>query len=243
MKQIVKLINLGRLNYRKSYDIQQKLHKQVVASVHGQQAANERHRNFIVFVEHDPVYTIGIRDKSYDREVEQKLRLLGADFVRTDRGGLITYHGPGQLTCYPIFYLGDFMKKKSIADFVCKIELTVIGALESLSRSSNLKFSTIKEHPGVWVNDNYKVAALGLRASRYVTMHGFAINCDCDLKWFDEIVPCGIEDKKVTSLSEVLGRQVTVGEVSKKVISSVEEIFNCELHELNDAEIKTIVVN
>lgn len=152
-----------------------------------------------------------------------QLRLLGADIHRTNRGGLITFHGPGQLVCYPVLNLGSF--KKSVRWYVCQLEKTVIR----LCSKFGIKAST-SPHTGVWVGDN-KICAVGIHCGRYITSHGLALNCNTDLTWFDHIVPCGIEGKGVTSLSAELQRDVSVGETIPQLLEAFQEQFTCRLTE------------
>jgi lipoyl(octanoyl) transferase len=226
MRPFVKLLNLNQMCYRKAFDIQMKTMLKIQKSL--ETGVNvDNIENTLILVEHKPVYTIGIRTKLYnDNNIEVKLKGLGADFVRTNRGGLITFHGLGQLVAYPILYLGSFNSKKSIKWYVRQIELTIID----LCQSFGINASVIDGFPGVWVNSNErKIAAIGLHASKCVTMHGLAINCNVDLKWFDHIVPCGIPDKKVTSLSNELKRDVTIDEVVPRFLDSFTYHFNCDI--------------
>lgn len=167
--------------------------------------------NSIMLVEHEPVYTVGLRVQSYNENYITKLKTklldknLEADFVQTNRGGLITFHGPGQLVAYPIIHLGDFIRtvpNKSVKSYVKKLEDTIIDTLAKVGLNGA---HTVREHPGVWVgNGERKVAFVGITCKRYVTMHGISINCDCDLSWFDHINSCGIEDKLITSVKNEL---------------------------------------
>lgn len=169
------------------------------------------HRNSLILVEHEPVYTIGIRTKDYDDNYLVKLKKqlnehnLSADFVKTNRGGLITFHGPGQLVAYPIIYLGDFsrtIKNKSVRTYVNTLEATII---DTLNRVGIPDAHTVRENPGVWLGGGErKIAFIGIACKRFVTMHGISINCDCDLSWFNHIVSCGIEDKMITSVHQEL---------------------------------------
>lgn len=171
----------------------------------------QRAGNSLILVEHDPVYTIGIRSKQYNDNYVSKLKKklieneLDADFVQTNRGGLITFHGPGQLVAYPIIYLGDFRKtihNRSVKAYVKLLESTIIDTLSNVGLEGA---HTVREHPGVWLDGgDRKIAFVGISCSRYVTMHGISINCNCDLSWFDHIVSCGIEGKEVTSILEEL---------------------------------------
>jgi lipoyl(octanoyl) transferase len=161
----------------------------------------------VVLLEHEPVFTAGKRTEPQDRPWD------GTPVVEVDRGGKITWHGPGQLTGYPIVKLPDGVY---VVDSVRKLEAAIIAVCADLG----LAAARVAGRSGVWVpggsdgaGPDRKVAAVGIRVARGVTMHGFAINCDCDLDWFSRIVPCGIPDAAVTTLSLELGRPVTVAEV------------------------------
>jgi len=237
MKHLVNLVKLGRCGYAEAYSKQMYYHKKLVSDVNyikdNPDTKIKRHENSLILVEHNPVYTIGIRDKSYTKDIEKKLTESGAEFVRSDRGGLITFHGPGQLVAYPILYLGDFDPKRSIANYVHKLEDTIVDMCQTIfndnCRTNQPKIGTLKEHPGVWIDDQRKIAAIGVRASRYVTMHGIAINCDVDLKWYDQIVPCGIEGKEVTTLSKELNSRFTLADTIPHFLHSFETVFNCSI--------------
>ncbi|KAG5871493.1 hypothetical protein JTB14_030830 [Gonioctena quinquepunctata] len=227
MERLVKVWRLGRINYWKALFLQKYL-----ASLHKK---NNGVNNTLLCVEHDPVYTIGIRTNPYPKEETIKLIEKGAEFYKTDRGGLITFHGPGQLVVYPILNLNHF--KKDIRWYVSQIEKTVI----ELCKEYNLKAET-SPHTGVWVGDE-KICAIGLRASRYITTHGLALNCSTDLSWFSHIVPCGIVGKGVTSLTKQLGRTVTTEEVIPTFLDSFSQVFNCELMEYPPDEANAILRN
>ncbi len=168
----------------------------------------------VVLLEHEPVFTAGKRTEPADRPWD------GSPVVEVDRGGKITWHGPGQLTGYPIVKLPDGVY---VVDYVRKLEAAIIAVCEDLG----LETSRIPGRSGVWVpgTPERKVAAVGIRVARGVTMHGFAINCDCDLDWTTRIVPCGISDAAVTTLSRELGRPVTVGEVVPLVEDRLSQVF------------------
>lgn len=218
----VKVINLNRLPYRTALYIQQKLFQKVK-----QADPKEDKTNYLLLVEHEPVYTVGIRSKQYlDTAFQEKLKRLGADFEITNRGGLITFHGPGQLVAYPILNLAHFAPTgKSIKKFVCLLESVIIDTCRDLG----IIATRLHPHPGVWVEENRKIAAIGIHASKYVTMHGIALNCDVDLQWYQHIVPCGIEDKLVTSVSNELKRKVTVSEVSPLFVDHFSKQLQCDI--------------
>jgi len=232
MKPRVNLYKLGRLPFVKALNVQQLLFDKLKSNVvntnnkeTGSDSVFEQGdgrikisksdcgpdcvaaRNSLILVEHEPVYTIGIRSKLYDDSYISRLKeelarnKLHADFVKTDRGGLVTFHGPGQLVAYPIIYLGDFkgiIQNRSVKSYVRLLETTII---DTLARIGLEGAHTVPEYPGVWLNSGErKVAFIGISCRRFVTMHGVSINCDCDLSWFDYIVSCGIEDRSITSI-------------------------------------------
>nr|XP_045594698.1 putative lipoyltransferase 2, mitochondrial isoform X2 [Procambarus clarkii] len=167
------------------------------------------------------VYTTGLREYEYTAEVEARLKSTGADFHHTNRGGLITFHGPGQLTVYPILHLKSF--NSGIKWYVCALERTVIRTLQLLGITG----AHTTPHTGVWVGEN-KLCAIGIQG-RHITTHGLALNCNVDLKWYDHIVPCGLDDKGTTSVSKELNRDVTVDEVEPYFLKSFSEVFQCKL--------------
>nr|CAD7426670.1 unnamed protein product [Timema monikensis] len=188
--------------------------------------------DILILVEHNPVYTVGIRAKEYSADYEKNLKQTGAEFYRTNRGGLVTFHGPGQLVAYPILNLKHF--NPNVRWYVSQIEKTIIRTCGRLGLAAETSPLT-----GVWVGDK-KICALGLQASRFITTHGLALNCDTDLTWFSHIVPCGIEGKGVTSLSIELKRNVTIEETLPLFLLSFSELFDCALcdYRKKDADIK-----
>jgi lipoyl(octanoyl) transferase len=158
----------------------------------------------VLLLEHEPVYTAGKRTASWERPTD------GSHVVDVDRGGRITWHGPGQLVGYPIIRLAEPF---DVVAYVRRVEHLLMAVCEELG----LGTTRVEGRSGVWVpgsqgRPDRKVAAIGVRVARGVTMHGFALNCDPDLRWYDRIVACGIEDASVTSLSAELGRAVTVAQ-------------------------------
>ena len=179
----------GPLEYRAAWDLQRRIHAEVVAG--------ER-PNTVLLLEHQPVYTAGKLTAEAERPQD------GAPVVDIDRGGKITWHGPGQVTGYPLVRLGDPV---DVVAYVRALE----GLLIDVCAELGLVTDRVDGRSGVWTPDGArKVAAIGIRVARGVTMHGFALNCDPDLSAYDRIVPCGIADATVTSLSRELGRDVTV---------------------------------
>jgi lipoyl(octanoyl) transferase len=189
----------GVVDYRTAWDEQRRVHAAVVA---GEQP------DTILLLEHPSVYTAGKLTKPADRPAD------GTPVVETDRGGQITWHGPGQLVGYPIVRLpGEGGRPRDVVAFVRRMEQLLIDTCAELG----LTATRVRGRSGVWVpadsrGPERKVAAIGIRVSRGVSMHGFALNCDPDLSHFDRIVPCGIHDAGVTSLTAELGRPVAVAD-------------------------------
>lgn len=189
----------ARVPYERAWELQRAVHADVVAG---------RAPDTVLLLEHPPVYTAGKRTARYDRPTD------GTPVVDVDRGGRITWHGPGQLVGYPIVRLAGLM---DVVAYVRRVEEVLIRTCADVG----LQAIRVEGRAGVWLpadppggrgRRERKVAAIGVRVARGVTMHGFALNCDPDLSWFDRIVPCGIDDADVTSLSAELGRDVPVQE-------------------------------
>lgn len=221
MHRPVHLLKTGLLSYTKSLQLQKLIATRIIQK-------DPLFSNVLILTEHNPVYTIGIRTKDYSIDDEQRLLQLGAEFHKTNRGGLITFHGPGQLVAYPILNLKNFTP--SLKWYVCTIEKTVID----VCRKFNIDAQTTSD-VGIWVDDR-KICAIGVHGSRYITSHGLALNCNTDLRWFDHIVPCGIEGKGVTSLSSELKRDVSIDEVTPTFIGSFENYFGAKVVQLSDDE-------
>jgi lipoyl(octanoyl) transferase len=196
--------HLGMLDYLEAWDVQRRVHAEVVSG--------ER-PDTVLMLEHPPTYTAGKRTDPWERPVDSG----GAPVIDVDRGGKITFHGPGQLVAYPIVRLPDHVK---VVDFVRRLEEAMILTCAELGVTT----ARVPGRSGVWLRaepsttsgpgrPERKVAAIGLRVSQGVTMHGVAINCDVDLGWYDRFVPCGIADAGVTTLSAETGRTVSVTEV------------------------------
>lgn len=189
------------VDYLAGWELQRDVHSEVVA---GAKAPT------VLLLEHPPVFTAGKRTQPHERPADPG----GAEVIDVDRGGKITFHGPGQLVGYPIVRLPDHV---FVVDYVRRVE----EALIAVCRDFGLETGRVAGRSGVWMaadpenpiaRPERKLAALGIRVSRGVTMHGFALNCNVDLRWYDRFVPCGIADAGVTSLSAELGRDVTTAE-------------------------------
>ncbi|KAI5698018.1 hypothetical protein M8J76_016584 [Diaphorina citri] len=231
MTKQVQLVRLGLVSYSNGIKIQEHYVNKLKTLI----SKPSNHSGTLLLLEHKPVYTIGIRSlKEYDENLELKLNKLGADFYKTNRGGLITFHGPGQLVAYPIVNLKHFTP--SIKWFVQSIEQTVI---QLCKQEFSLNAGLIPKYTGVFLDDEYKVCAIGVHSSLYITHHGLAINCNTDLTWFSHITPCGIKDKQVTSLSKHLSKDITVDTVVPLFKKHFESVFECECSEVElDEEIK-----
>jgi len=169
----------------------------------------------VILLEHASVYTAGRRTETFERPTD------GTPVVDVDRGGKITWHGPGQLVGYPIVHLPSAM---DVVSHVRRLEDVIIG----ICADFQLATSRIKGRSGVWVLNEVqdrKIAAIGIRVAQGVTMHGFALNCNNDLSWFDRIVPCGIIDAGVTTLSGELGKEITVSDVRASAIANLIRVF------------------
>ncbi|CAH1119252.1 unnamed protein product [Phaedon cochleariae] len=228
MGRLVKALKIGTVSYSKGLLLQKHF-----ADLHNKNYPTNS--NVLLCLEHHPVYTTGIRTEQYTDSEVTKLKQKGAEFFRANRGGLITFHGPGQLVVYPILDLRQF--NPSVRWYVSQIEKTIIN----LCQKYELKAET-SPHTGVWIGDE-KICAIGIRGSRFITTHGLALNCSTDLSWFDHIVPCGIEGKGVTSLSKELNRTVTVEEVIPKFLDSFAEVFECDVDSSWKLEVEEIVQN
>ncbi|CAH0553360.1 unnamed protein product [Brassicogethes aeneus] len=222
MERLIKVWHVGKIDYAKALKLQKYL-----AKLHN---GNTHVNNTLLCLEHPPVFTTGIRTKQYTLEEENRLKNTGADFFRTDRGGLITFHGPGQLIAYPILNLKHF--KPSVRWYVCHIEKTIIKVCKAFGLNAETS-----PHTGVWINDN-KVCAIGIHGSRFVTTHGLALNCTTNLKWFKHIVPCGIEGKGVTSLSHELNKDVSINDVLPTFLDCFAKTFDARFIDFpkNEAE-------
>jgi lipoyl(octanoyl) transferase len=210
------LVDLGHMAYAPCAEVQREVLQAVAAN---------RLPSTLLFVEHDPVLTLGANFHEENLLLSrQEYAARGIDVQRTDRGGDVTYHGPHQLVVYPIFDVREF--GKDLHKWLRDLEETIIVTLRSLG----LEGYRFPPNTGVWVRDR-KVAAIGIKVSRWVSMHGIALNCDNDLSPFESIVPCGIQDYGVTSITQELGRPFTIDEAKPLVAASFEQVFGIRLKE------------
>jgi len=197
-----------------------------------QQITEQRADNYLILTEHYPVITIGQKtNPAHLLTTETYLKRQGIELYHIDRGGDITFHGPGQLVGYPILNLLDF--KQDIHWYMRNLEEVIIRTLADFK----LPAQRIPDLTGVWV-DNKKICAVGVRITRWVTMHGFALNVSTDLNHFQYIIPCGISGKGVTSIFEQIGNITNLNEVSSRVCANFEDIFDVSLQPLQSDLIK-----
>ncbi|QOG88988.1 lipoyl(octanoyl) transferase LipB [Flavobacterium columnare] len=229
MSRKVKFQDLGCQDYKKTWDYQESLFAEIVAQkMLKRDDSKVETDNYFLFVEHPHVYTLG---KSGDLSnlllSEKQLEEKGATFYKINRGGDITYHGPGQIVGYPILDLENFFT--DIHKYLRLLEEVIIQTLAEYGIASERS----EGETGVWIGVGTpfvrKICAMGVRASRWVTMHGFALNVNADLGYFDHIIPCGIKGKAVTSLHVELGRPVDEEEVKKKILKYFNDLFNTDL--------------
>ncbi|MFL1013153.1 lipoyl(octanoyl) transferase LipB [Flavisericum labens] len=230
MNKNVQLQDLGFKDYKQTWDFQEQLFRGIVDAKikNRREDTNYETNNYFLFVEHPHVYTLG---KSGDLSNllinEQQLTEKGAAFYKINRGGDITYHGPGQIVGYPILDLDNFFT--DIHKYLRLLEEMIILTLAEYG----LKAERSDGETGVWLDVGTpftrKICAMGVRASRWVTMHGFALNVNADLGYFDNIIPCGIRGKAVTSLNVELGKkQVDEGEVKEKLLKHFSNLFEAQ---------------
>ncbi|MDX1828817.1 MAG: lipoyl(octanoyl) transferase LipB [Lutibacter sp.] len=225
----IQLIELGLKDYKDTWDYQEKLFKEII-DVKIENRKNDTQKptpNYFIFVEHPHVYTLG---KSGDIQnlllSEEQLIAKGASFYKINRGGDITYHGPGQIVGYPILDLDNFFT--DIHKYLRFLEEVIIKTLAEYGLQSERS----KGETGVWLGVGTpfarKICAMGVRSSRWVTMHGFALNVTTDLGYFDNIIPCGIKGKAVTSLEAEINRKVPLEEVKSKILKHFSELFEAK---------------
>ena len=230
MNKKVSFKDLGLIDYKQCWDFQEELFAEILAVKSSNRKENKTisTKNYLIFCEHPHVYTLG---KSGDEKNllvnEDYLKSRGATFHKINRGGDITYHGPGQIIGYPILDLDNFFT--DIHKYLRFLEEAVILTLKEYG----LETERSPGETGVWFDVGTpkarKICALGVKSSRWVTMHGFAFNVNSDLSYFGNIIPCGIIDKSVTSLQKELGKEVDMNEVRNKLKNHLIKLFEMEL--------------
>ena len=220
------LIRAGLIDYQQAWDYQQQLFDKIVA----EQMANRQNNlqnptsNYLRTCEHPPVYTLGKSGSDENLLLnEDQLKSIGATYHKINRGGDITHHGPGQLVVYPILDLENFFT--DIHLYLRNLEEAVIRMLAKLG----IEAGRFPGYTGVWIEADKptarKICAMGVKSSRWVTMHGLGFNVNSDLRYFNHIIPCGISDKSVTSMAFELGEEVDMKELSNKLLVNMANLF------------------
>ena len=210
------LERLGTVPYEPAWELQDEL---------AEQRRQRRIGDRLLLVEHFPVYTVGRGgDEANLLAGPERLRALGARLIRVDRGGDITFHGPGQLVAYPIVELHDPL---DLRRYVRTLEAAVIDTAAAFGVVAGREDGL----PGVWVEDDRKIAAIGVRVRRGVTTHGLALNVNTDLRWFDEMIPCGIPGKRTTTLARELGRALEMERVEDELARNLARHFGARLRD------------
>lgn len=221
MREII-LQDLGYQSYKQVWDYQELLLQEKIKA----KQSNKTGPDYLLFVEHNPVYTLGKNGKEKNLLVTQQiLEAKGIEYFHINRGGDITFHGPQQLVGYPILDLDNY--KTDLGWYLRSLEEVIILTIGEYG----LKGERSAGETGVWLDASVKgkerkICAMGIRCSRWVTMHGFALNVNVDLNYFSFITPCGIRDKQVTSIKKELGETVNMNEVKEKLIRNVELVFD-----------------
>ena len=215
--------NLGRRSYREVWALQEGLLEEVKQA----KAAGKTGCNRLLFVEHDPVFTVGRSGKDSNMLASAALlQSKNAEFIHVDRGGDVTFHGPGQLVGYPIFNLEEF--PLGVKTYVDKIEEVIIRSMAEYG----ILCERLPGATGVWIEPHTprarKICAIGVKCSRYVTMHGFALNVNTDLSYFGMINPCGFTDKGVTSMQQELGKPLDFAQVCDCLRQNFSRVFGLE---------------
>ena len=228
--KIIKLIDLGIKSYEETLSIQEKFFNDTIETKKNNRKSesNTLTDNYLLFVEHHPVITLGKSGKK-DNLLLNNNELLdkGIEFYHTNRGGDITYHGIGQIVGYPIFDLDNFFT--DIHKYLRFLEEVIILTLAEYGLSADRS----QGETGVWLDvgkpNARKICAMGVKASRWVTMHGFALNVNTDLSFFDYIIPCGIKGKSVTSLKKELGKEIPLNDVKVILVKHFEKLFEATI--------------
>jgi lipoyl(octanoyl) transferase len=227
--ETVELYDLGRQPYQPVWDLQIAIQQRLIKQKREQRqnpetgASSKSDPEVLLFVEHSHVYTLGKSgDSAHLLKGMAELARMNVEYIETGRGGDITYHGPGQIVGYPILDLDRHFT--DIHKYMRCLEEVIIRTCSEY----NVEAGRIEGLTGVWIGDA-KVCALGVRCSRWVTMHGFALNVNTDLSYFDYIVPCGIKDKGVTSLQKILGNPIDEGEVKNHLEAHFEDVFGVNI--------------
>jgi lipoyl(octanoyl) transferase len=227
MNKTVEIHDIGLVDYEEALNFQLKLFNEIINTKisNRKNRTNIKTKNHLVFVEHNSVYTLGKSGKISNLLLDENdLKKNDIKFYNTNRGGDITYHGPGQIVCYPILDLDNFFT--DVHKYLRFLEETIILTL----RDYGIKGERSENETGVWLDVNTrnprKICALGVKASRWVTMHGLALNVNNDLSYFNDIVPCGIKDKSVTSISVECKKNIEENFLKEKIIKNFLKLFS-----------------
>ncbi|MEJ6698171.1 MAG: lipoyl(octanoyl) transferase LipB [Flavobacteriaceae bacterium] len=231
MNNSIIIHDLGLIEYEDALDYQLKLFNEIVDAKISNRRKNTNiiTKNHLIFVEHNSVYTLGKSGEINNLLMNKEdLKNNNIKFYKTNRGGDITYHGPGQIVCYPILDLDNFFT--DIHKYLRFLEETIILTLKDYGidgkRSEN--------ETGVWLNPNSidarKICAMGVKASRWVTMHGLALNVNNDLSYFENIIPCGIRGKSITSIAQECEKNIQIESVKKKILKNFLNVFSAKLN-------------
>ena len=242
-KQQIIFHDLGKMDYKTAWDYQEKLlqenvRRKYLVNSHAPEIITERlsipdvelsTQHYLLFVEHPPVYTLG-KSGNIDNVLlsENEMEERGIQFFKTNRGGDITFHGDQQIVGYPILDLERFYT--DIGKYLRNLEQVIIQMLAEYG----IQGARSSGETGVWIEPNIagrerKICAIGVRTSRWITMHGFALNVNTDLSYFNNIIPCGIQNKQVTSMEKEIGRKINFEEAKEKVKRNFEKVFGVEL--------------
>lgn len=230
MNKKVKVEELGIIDFQKCWNYQEVFFNEILKIKSTNRKSEEKiaTKNYLIFCEHPHVYTLGKSGNENNLLVNKEyLKAKGATFYKINRGGDITYHGPGQIVGYPILDLDNFFT--DIHKYLRLLEESVILTLKDFG----IKAERSKGETGVWLDvgsvNARKICAFGVKSSRWVTMHGFAFNINTDLSYFDNIIPCGIVDKQVTSMEKELGKSLNIKEVQERLKVHLINLFKMEL--------------
>ena len=225
MKQLL-VVNIGRSKYADAWELQKQIFSARLA---------QRIGDVLLLTEHDPVFTLGKgADENHLLANELELNEKKIDMFWIDRGGDVTFHGPGQIVGYPILDLNQHYL--DIHRYLRELEEMIIRTLNDYGIDSGRE----KEFTGVWVK-NEKIAALGVKVSKWITMHGFAFNVSTDLSFFDRIIPCGIFHKGVTSLQQVLGKTIEIADVHQYLVKHFSNIFAYEVKQISKEQLLSLL--
>jgi lipoyl(octanoyl) transferase len=206
----IPVLDAGTVKYDEAFDIQSELASKII---------EEDYKGIILLLEHPPVITIG-SNRSRDNLIstERKLKESGIELISSNRGGDITLHAPGQIICYPVLNLKYL--KKDLTTFVYNLEQVIINTLEIYG----IEGKRVKKHRGVFIK-NSKIASIGLRVRKWVSIHGFSLNVDIDLSYFQHIIACGLKDFPQVSMSSLLEKYIAIDDVKEQIIMNLESVF------------------